>query len=118
MAFKRVNVKLEEDIYIELIRRYGVRGLSRGVNELLRRALFEMEEVSRGRVKVDEREIQKCIDFMFNIGSRLNDNIRIEKSELRTVFNDKVIEAALNKLRALNYIVRETKDFYYIIMRD
>ena len=118
MAFKRVNIKLEEDIYIELIRRYGVRGLSRGVNELLRRALFEMKEVSRERVKVDEREVQKCIDFMFNIGSRLNDNIRIEKSEVRTVFSNEVVEAALNRLRALNYIVRETKDFYYIIMRE
>ncbi|RLE64950.1 MAG: hypothetical protein DRJ38_04605 [Thermoprotei archaeon] len=101
-----------------MIKRYGVRGLSRGINELLRKALFELEKSPRRRVKINEGEIQKCIDFIFNIGSRLNDNIRIEKTELRAVFDDEVVKIALDRLRALNYTIRETKDFYYIIMRD
>jgi len=37
---KRVNLQLSEEVYLELVKRYGVRGLSRGVEELLRRALL------------------------------------------------------------------------------
>jgi hypothetical protein len=37
---KRLTVWVGEDVYLELVRRYGVRGLSRGVDGLLRQALF------------------------------------------------------------------------------
>lgn len=36
---RRLNVKISEELYVELVRRYGVRGLSKGIEELLRRAL-------------------------------------------------------------------------------
>jgi hypothetical protein len=39
VAGRVVKVRLPEDLYLELVRRYGVRGLSRGVAELVRRAL-------------------------------------------------------------------------------
>ena len=37
---RRVNIRVSDELYSELIRRYGVRGLSRAVEELLREALF------------------------------------------------------------------------------
>jgi Arc/MetJ family transcription regulator len=35
-----VNIRVSDEVYSELVRRYGVRGLSRAVEELLREALF------------------------------------------------------------------------------
>jgi len=37
---RRVNIRVSDEVYSELVRRYGVRGLSRAVEELLREALF------------------------------------------------------------------------------
>jgi len=36
---RRLNVVVDEELYLELVRRYGVRNLSSGVEELLRAAL-------------------------------------------------------------------------------
>jgi predicted CopG family antitoxin len=36
---KRVNIRLSDEIYYELVKRYGVRGLSKGIEELLKNAL-------------------------------------------------------------------------------
>jgi len=37
---RRVNIRLSDDVYFELVRRFGVRGLSDGIEVLLREALF------------------------------------------------------------------------------
>jgi hypothetical protein len=37
---RRVNIQLPDDVYLELVKRFGVRGLSRGVEAILREALF------------------------------------------------------------------------------
>lgn len=36
---KRLNIRLSDEIYFELVKRYGVRGLSKGIEELLKNAL-------------------------------------------------------------------------------
>jgi hypothetical protein len=41
---RRVSVRLSEDVYVELVRRFGVRHLSRGVEMLLREALSKPAE--------------------------------------------------------------------------
>jgi hypothetical protein len=49
VAERVVKVRLPEGLYLELVRRYGVRGLSRGVAELVRRALEDQGlESSKG----------------------------------------------------------------------
>ncbi len=45
---RRVVVRMENDIYLELIRRYGVRSISKIVNTVLREFLFGEEEETRG----------------------------------------------------------------------
>jgi len=43
---RRINVKIDDDLYFELIRRYGIRRLSVVVNEALRRYLTKTEKES------------------------------------------------------------------------
>ena len=57
MAGKRLNIVVGEDVYVELVRRYGVRGLSRGVDQLLRAALFADNVVN---VKADSVQSAKA----------------------------------------------------------
>jgi Arc/MetJ family transcription regulator len=38
---RRLSIRLSDEVYLELVKRYGVRGLSKAVDELLRKALFE-----------------------------------------------------------------------------
>jgi hypothetical protein len=52
---KTVKIRMPADLYLELVRRYGVRGLSEGVVELLREALGsepESLEAASERVEV------------------------------------------------------------------
>jgi len=37
---RRVNIQLPDEVYFELVKRFGVRGLSRGIEAILREALF------------------------------------------------------------------------------
>jgi len=37
---RRVSIQLSDEVYIELVRKFGVRGLSAGIESLLREALF------------------------------------------------------------------------------
>jgi hypothetical protein len=62
VAGKRLNIVVGEDVYVELVRRYGVRGLSRGVDQLLRAALFADNVVNVKAVSVQSAETSNVVN--------------------------------------------------------
>jgi hypothetical protein len=62
VAGKRLNIVVGEDVYVELVRRYGVRGLSRGVDQLLRAALFADNVVNVKAVGVESAKASNVVN--------------------------------------------------------
>ena len=62
-TYRRVNIKLDEDVYLELIKRYGIRGLSKGINELLKHIMFKTQDVVNVKTQnVIDVKTEKHID--------------------------------------------------------
>jgi hypothetical protein len=62
---RRVNVRLSDDVYFELVRRFGVRGLSDGIEALLREALFgNVKALSVENVKPSDVQTAKTQDVV------------------------------------------------------
>jgi predicted CopG family antitoxin len=58
---RRVNIRLSDDVYFELVRRFGVRGLSDGIEVLLREALFgNVKALSVENVKPSDVQTAKA----------------------------------------------------------
>ena len=43
---KKVQIMLDKDLYLEIVEKYGIKNLSRVINQILREALFRGEERS------------------------------------------------------------------------
>ena len=82
MAGKRLNIVVGEDVYVELVRRYGVRGLSRGVDQLLRAALFADNVVNAKTdnvVNVETSNVES--GKAFNVVNAKTDNVESVKTD-------------------------------------
>jgi len=87
VAGKRLNIVVGEDVYVELVRRYGVRGLSKGVDQLLRAALFADNVVN---VKTDNVQSVKAP----NVENAKTDNVvNVETDNVESVKAFSVVNA-------------------------
>ena len=137
-----MNVKVSEELYVELVRRYGVRGLSKGIEELLRRALgmggapgsssvqasktperqtpktLERETSKTSNALTSktptEEEVEECARLMLRLATRVERGgytaYQVDRSELRQLFGDRVIDRALGKLGERGLSVQEFGD--------
>lgn len=60
---RRVNIRLPDEIYFELVKRFGVRGLSAGIEAILREALFSGAALPRGEAQsVENAKTQNVVN--------------------------------------------------------
>jgi hypothetical protein len=94
VAGKRLNIVVGEDVYVELVRRYGVRGLSKGVDQLLRAALFAGNVVN---VKTDSVESAKASNV---VNVKTDSVVNIETANVESAKASNVVNVKTDNVQS------------------